>query len=149
VTFVAILPWRIDHGLRWAEPRWVILAYAVVALILVAINWWVGGLWIINLSRMADDPEVRDSFRVEYGASSGFSIPLMGSWWSRLMGLMSGLIIIIAIDIVIIMPSWWLWVLLGSLVATIWVVGALVAVVLFGFATRDGVTDVPSPPEVC
>jgi hypothetical protein len=146
VTFVAILPWRIDHGLRWAEPRWVIPAYGVVALILVVINWWVGGLWIINLSRMTDDPEVRESFRVEYGCSSGFSIPLMGSWYNMLMGLMSGLIVIIAIGIVIIMPSWWLWVLLGSVVASIWVVGGIAILLIMGIGTFDGQR---VPPEVC
>jgi len=55
LTIIAILPWRIDHGLRWASPE-VIIIYAGVALVLGMINWWVGGLWIISLSRLTNDP---------------------------------------------------------------------------------------------
>jgi hypothetical protein len=132
LTFVAILPWRIDHGLRWAEPRWVIVAYGVIGLILVAINWWVGGLWIINLSRMKDDPDVRESLRIEIGSSSGFSIPLMGDWYGALMVLVSAIIAIIGIGFAIVMPAWWLWILLGSLGAIVWVVGILAFLVLVG-----------------
>src|SRR6185295_12945988 len=55
LTIIAILPWRIDHGLRWASPE-VIIIYAGVVWVLGMINWWVGGLWIISLSRLTNDP---------------------------------------------------------------------------------------------
>jgi hypothetical protein len=43
LTIIAILPWRVDHGLHWASPE-MIIAYTGIALILVVINWWAGGL---------------------------------------------------------------------------------------------------------
>lgn len=51
---VALLPWRLStHGLRWASgiSFWFVILLAVV---LIAINWWAGSIWLIHLSQLDD-----------------------------------------------------------------------------------------------
>ena len=60
LTIVAILPWRYDNGAHWASPR-VVVSYATIALMLVIVNWYAGGLWIIALSRLTEDASANRS----------------------------------------------------------------------------------------
>jgi len=73
VTVVALLPWRIDHGLRFA-PLPVSIAYGAIAAIIVGLNWWVGGYWIIRVSHFKDN-DIVDGLKkpfVDLSYSSGF-----------------------------------------------------------------------------
>lgn len=113
LTILAILPWRVDNGLRWSGSWWTVLAYATMALILVVINWWIGGLWIITLSLMKDEPKVRrdletDSLHPEWWdeppASSGLPVPkfsTMGKFIQREAAAIFGLVVVAGIGLVL------------------------------------------------
>lgn len=98
LTLLAILPWRIDHGLRWAEPKWLILANVAISLILVVINWWVGGLWIILLSRMMNGEDVRNEFH-DYGVSffGHTGVAVMDNWNTQASRSASGITVAVGI----------------------------------------------------
>lgn len=77
VTVVALLPWRWDHGLHFASIG-VSLAYGAIAAIIVGLNWWAGGYWIIRVSHFKDN-DVLDSLRKPFYdslSSSGLPNPL-------------------------------------------------------------------------
>jgi hypothetical protein len=127
VIIVAILPWRIDKGFRWLEPWWVILEYAAMALIFIAINWWIGGLWITMLSLMKDDPQIKrslesDSLQADYydklPMSSAvffkFNFPAMARFWVRERVAICGFVVVIGMGLSIIFPHLWDWILLVS-----------------------------------
>jgi hypothetical protein len=61
LSWVAILPWRVAGGLEWTGgPRYV-AAHFVLGVLLIAINWLVGGQWLVMLSHFpySDNEELR------------------------------------------------------------------------------------------
>jgi hypothetical protein len=127
LTIVAILPWHIHNGLRWAEPWWVAPAYAIMAVILVAINWSVGAMWIVTLSLMKDDPKVRWGLETSGlhgdplegwngGSMISFDYPALGRFAVRQSVAICGFTVVIGLGLVIAFPQWWLWILIGSVV---------------------------------
>jgi hypothetical protein len=77
-TVAAILPWRYDGELRWASWQFT-LTYAAIAVFIVAINWWAGGLWAVNLTAF-DNPTRIENFRPYTASSSGVPRPqIVGS----------------------------------------------------------------------
>jgi hypothetical protein len=130
LTILAIIPWWIDNGLRWAEPWWVAPAYATMAIILAVINWRVGALWIVMLSKMKDDPRVRrsletDSLHPEWwdeytgGSSTTYNFSAMNYFVFRQSVAICGFVIIVGIGLVIVLPHWWLWFLLGTVLVVL------------------------------
>jgi hypothetical protein len=47
----AVVPWTVDNGLRFDGVANT-LSFSAVAVALVMLNWWAGGLWAIGLSRL-------------------------------------------------------------------------------------------------
>jgi hypothetical protein len=146
VIIAAILPWRIDKGFHWLEHWWVIIEYAAMALILVAINWWIGGLWIITLSRVKDDPRIKKSLEsnslqddywekppISSGLNFTFNFPAMRRFWVRERVAICGFVVVISIGLSIIFPHLWDWILLVSVLVLL----PVLVTVLLGLVSRD------------
>ncbi|GAB3927166.1 hypothetical protein GCM10029976_022970 [Kribbella albertanoniae] len=48
VLLLAVLPWRVEAG-RIVVGGW---AQVVLAVVLLAVNWWAGSVWMVSLSRL-------------------------------------------------------------------------------------------------
>lgn len=57
---LAVLPWWWENGLKW--PGWGrSLIIATIGLVLIAMNWSIGGLWAMKLSELGTSITPRDS----------------------------------------------------------------------------------------
>jgi hypothetical protein len=67
VVVAAILPWRIDDGLKWGDGQALALQ-VVTCVVVVVLNWWAGGLWAIGVSRLTTEVGF-DRFRIFEGST--------------------------------------------------------------------------------
>lgn len=67
LTAAAVLPWHIDDGLQWEKAQ-TVATYSGVAVVLIVLNWWAGGLWAIGISRITT-PEGAARFTIFEGSS--------------------------------------------------------------------------------
>lgn len=50
----ALLPWKLTtNGVRW-EKGFVLWSLVILAVLIPVLNWWAGGIWMIDLSRLGD-----------------------------------------------------------------------------------------------